>query len=133
MSMATAIIGLVGVFLGAAMTQLGAFLTDRRQVRSEAARWARNEKAAAYDGAIRHLLRAANRRSKLDVHAGAILSQEGVGQMFDDLVEAQFWLHALATRCGSSQRERIANAAQLLDKTVEAFAYQGPAKERPGS
>lgn len=126
--MATAAIGLIGVFLGALMTQVGSVLTDRRQSRTEAARWRRDQKAAAYDGALRHLLRAANRRSKVGGEGGAFVSKEDVGQTFDDLVEAQFWVHMLATRCGAAQVDRIMSASARLDEFVDFLVRgtQGP-------
>lgn len=133
--MAVAVIGLIGVALGALMTQVGSVLTDRRQSRTEAVRWRRDQKAAAYDGALRHLLRAANRRSKLTVGAGAvgaIISQEDVGQLFDDLVEAQFWVHVLATRCGAAQVDRIMGASARLDEFVDYLVRGKPIPEGEG-
>jgi hypothetical protein len=119
--MTAAVVALIGVFLGALMAQAGSVLADRRQARTEAIRWRRDRKAAAYDGALRHLLRAANRRSKLTAEAGAVISQEDVGQTFDDIVEAQFWVHALAARCGAAQAGRIMDAGAILDAFVDSL------------
>jgi hypothetical protein len=124
--MAVAVIGLIGVALGALMTQVGSVLADRRQSRTEAARWRRDQKAAAYDGALRHLLRTANRRSKITGEAGAIISREDVGQFFDDLVDAQFWVHVLATRCGAAQADRIVRVSVRLDEFVDSLVRGTP-------
>jgi len=110
--MAAAIIGLIGVLLGALMTQLGTILIERRQSRAEAGRWRRDQKAAAYDSALQNLLRVANRRSRLTVASGPVIALEDVRQILDDLVEAQFWVRALATRCGPAQVERITTATE---------------------
>jgi hypothetical protein len=134
--MAVAVIGLIGVALGALMAQAGAILTDRRQSRTESVRWRRDQKAAAYDGALRHLLRAANRRSKFIIEAGAVsavISQEDVGQIFDDLVEAQFWVHVLATRCGAAQVDRITGASARLDEFVDFLVRGTPIPESEGA
>lgn len=120
-----AVVGLIGALLGALMTQLGAVLTDHRQVRTEAIRWNRDQKTAAYDNTIRHLLRAANRRSALTGEF-AYIDKAGVRQLFEDLVEAQFWIHTLVTRCDVSQTERITQALQLLDSTVERAGSSEP-------
>ena len=122
--MAVAVIGLVGVLIGTVLAQLGAVFVDRRQARNESARWRRDQKVAAYDGAIRYLLRFSNRRSSLAVEGGrisSILSQEHVREMFDDLVEAQFWLHILTSRCGARQAIRVREAAATLDRYVGAL------------
>jgi len=124
--MAAAVVGLIGVFLGALMAQAGSILTDRRQTQTEAIRWRRDRKADAYDGALRHLLRAANRRSKFTAEAGAVISQEDVGQTFDDIVEAQFWVHALAARCGAAQADRIIGVGALLDAFVSSLVSGTP-------
>lgn len=125
----TAVLGLIGVALGALMTQVGSALSDRRQIRIEASRWRRDQKVAAYDGALRYLLRAANLRSEMILKSGtllAVLSEEAVPQMFDDLVEAQFWVHTLATRCGAAQTARIRGAAARLDELIGFLARSSP-------
>jgi hypothetical protein len=60
--MTAAVIGLIGVFLGALMAQAGSILTDRGQSQTRATRWRRDRKAEAYDGALPCLLRAADFR-----------------------------------------------------------------------
>ncbi|MGF6888615.1 hypothetical protein ABIA39_007863 [Nocardia sp. GAS34] len=119
--MTAAVVGLIGVLLGALMTQLGAFLTDRRQIRNEAIRWCRDQKSTAYDNTIRHLVRAISRRSGVTVNGGGLmltLDDDGVRQFFDDLGEAQFWIHALATRCEVDQMNRITQAAETLGRII---------------
>ncbi|PRY00748.1 hypothetical protein [Allonocardiopsis opalescens] len=117
--MTSAIIGLVGALLGALITLFGAVLTEHRQARREERKWRRDQRAAAYDGALRHLLRAANLRSEFDGGGGsAVLRQEHQREWFDDLVQAQFWLHAATRHCGAAQLDRITGAAELLDGHV---------------
>lgn len=128
-----AVIGLIGVALGALVTQIGSFLTDRRQSRTEANRWNRDQKAAAYGGALRYLLRAANLRSDVVVREGklvALYTVEGTRQMFDDLVEAQFWVHTLETRCGAPQTARIMGAATHLDEYIDQLVRGNMMKSR---
>jgi hypothetical protein len=123
-TMTAAIIGLAGVIMGALMTQIWAIVNDRRQTRHEAERWRRDQLAAAYDGAIRYLLRATNRRSKIFVEGGQImtvLTAEYVREWFDDLVEAQFWLQTLASRCGAAQCDRIRRAIDSLDDLITSM------------
>lgn len=117
--MTVAIIGLVGTTLGALTALLGATLTEKRQARREEARWRRDQRTAAFDGALRHLLRAANRRSEFkDGSGAAILKQEHQREWFDDLVEAQFWLHQGIRYCDASQALALEGAADLLDTHI---------------
>lgn len=123
--MGSAIIGLVGGLLGAAIALFGSVLTARLQARQEARRWERDRRQAAYDGALRYLLRAANRRSEVAVASGgrvvAVMSEEHFREWFDDLVEAQFWLHSLTGCCGSAQLNRLQAVAEFLDESVASF------------
>ncbi|MFJ4368883.1 hypothetical protein ACIP4S_32775 [Streptomyces chartreusis] len=49
--------------------------------------------------------------------------------MFDDLVEAQFWLRSLASSCGPSQVARHSQAADSFDAGVLSLTHdQGAAK-----
>jgi hypothetical protein len=117
--MASAIIGLVGALLGAVTTLFGALLTEHRQARREERKWRRDQRSAAYDGALRHLLRAANLRSEFAGGQGvAILKQEHQREWFDDLVQAQFWLHAATRHCDTAQLGGLTEAAGLLDTYV---------------
>ncbi|MFI8238940.1 hypothetical protein ACIF83_16995 [Streptomyces sp. NPDC085866] len=43
--------------------------------------------------------------------------------MFDDLVEAQFWLRSLVSICGRGQAGRLGQAADELDAAVAAIAW----------
>lgn len=117
--MAAAIMGLVGAMLGALTALLGTVLTDRRQTRREEAKWRRDQRSAAYDGALRHLLRAANLRSEFTGGTGrAVLRQEHQREWFDDLVHAQFWLHQLIRYCDASQLENLQATAERLDSHI---------------
>lgn len=117
--MASAIIGLVGALLGALTTLLGTALSERRQARREDRKWRRDQRTAAYDGALRHLLRAANLRSEFTGGSGAaVLRQEHQREWFDDLVQAQFWLHAAARHCDAAQLGRLTSAVTHLDDCI---------------
>jgi hypothetical protein len=123
--MAAAIVGLIGALLGAMTALIGSALADRRHARQEEARWRRDQRGAAYDGALRYLLRAANRRSGLSRDmSGAgkvrgILTKEHLWEWFNDLVEAQFWLHTLTSRCGAAQVDRIRQVADEVDGAMQ--------------
>jgi hypothetical protein len=85
--MGVAVIGLGGAFVGAAAALVASVLTARIQNRHEQLRWHRDRRQAAYDGALRHLLRAANRRSEFSAKAGrlvAVLGEDQIPEMFDD-------------------------------------------------
>lgn len=127
--MGPAIIGLIGALLGAAAAVVGSLVSARLQALHEKARWQRDRQQAAYDGALRYLLRAANRRSEFTVASGRIstvLSQEHVREWFDDLVEAQFWLRSLTSCCGAGQLERIRETVDALDGAVASLVNGGP-------
>jgi hypothetical protein len=118
--MAAAIIGLVGATVGALATLLGGALTQRWQDRRDDTKWRRDKRAAAYDGALRHLLRAANLRSEfVGGIGGAVLKQEHQREWFDDLVQAQFWMHAVSQYCGPDQLSGVLETARLLDSHVD--------------
>ncbi|MGV9428009.1 hypothetical protein ACWDO7_27440 [Streptomyces sp. NPDC003656] len=53
------------------------------------------------------------------------MSEEHIREWFDDLVEAQFWLHSLTGCCGSAQLGRLQEVAEALDKSVGTF-MSGP-------
>lgn len=123
-AMTAAIIGLIGAVVGAVTAVIGSTVSDRRQARREELRWRRDRQGAAYDGALRHLLRAANWRSGLSLRGGAVtayLKEENIADWFDDLVEAQFWLRTLAGRCGPAQVVPITQAADRLDESISSI------------
>jgi len=118
--MTAAIIGLVGAGLGALITLFGGMLTEERRVRRDEATWRRDKRAEAYDGALRHLLRAANLRSEFHGGAGgAVLKTEHQREFFDDLVQAQFWLHTAARYCSGTELEALRNVTEVLDAHID--------------
>ncbi|MDX6421002.1 MAG: hypothetical protein QOG28_5622 [Trebonia sp.] len=130
--MTAAIIGLIGAVFGAVAAMAGSALSDRRQMRQEDIRWRRDQRVAAYEGALRHLLRAANMRSRFLADGGTVITQEDQREWFGDLAEAQFWLHALIGRCESAQSARLEDTAQKLDDAISSMnAGRGLAK-KPG-
>ena len=120
--MVTAIIGLVGATLGAVITLVGAALSERRQDRRQERFWLRDRRTEAYDGALRHLLRAANVRSAFSASAGPYVAKEHVRELFEDLIQAQFWMHALLRYCGAEQKARLMEAAHSFDALVSRFS-----------
>jgi hypothetical protein len=117
--MTVAIIGLAGALLGALTTLFGTILNDRRLARREDAQWRRDQRSAAYHGALRHLLRAANLRSGFTGSSGmAVVVQEHEREWFEDLIQAQFWLHQLVSYCAGPQLSRLQAAAAHLDLHV---------------
>ncbi|MFD0773914.1 hypothetical protein ACFQZ2_08250 [Streptomonospora algeriensis] len=116
--MVAAIIGLVGATLGAVITLVGSALSERRQDRRQERIWLRDRRTEAYDGALRHLLRAANIRSTFSASGPSYVAKEHAREHFEDLVQAQFWMHALLRYCGSEQEDRLAEAARELDTQI---------------
>jgi hypothetical protein len=93
-------------------------------MRQEDIQWRRDQRVAAYEGALRHLLRAANMRSELTVKGGTlttILSQEHMREWFGDLVEAQFWMHTLISRCEPAQSVRLGDSTEKLDDAIRSL------------
>lgn len=114
--MAIAIIGLVGAALGALITLFGGVLTEGRRARRDEVTWRRDKRAEAYDGALRHLLRAANLRSEfLGGTGGAVLKTEHQREFFDDLVQAQFWLHTASRYCSGPELDALRQVTEVLD------------------
>jgi hypothetical protein len=122
--MTAAIIGVIGAVLGAAAALISTALSDRRHAREEQQSWFRDQRTTAYDGALRYLLRARNRRSTINASSegGASLSPEHHREWFDDLVEAQFWVRTLSTRCSPSQAYNILRVANRLDEAIDVVA-----------
>jgi len=121
-----AIIGLVGALVGAIAALVGSVISGQLQARQESSRWRRDKRQAAYDGALRHLLRAANRRSGFQLDEGRLTPVLGeVGGWFDDLVDAQFWLRSLTTVCGHATAVRLRSAADTLDNAVKSMDWGG--------
>ena len=122
--MASAVIGLVGALLGAVVALVGSLVSARLQARQEHVRWQRDRRQAAYEAAVRYILRAANRRSHIAVHGGRVtpmMSEDFVREWFDDLVEAQSSLRSLTVICGERQATRLEQAADRLDEVVTAM------------
>ena len=116
--MAAAIMGLIGVTFGAIAALFGSAWSDRRHARKEEACYRRDQRNAAYEGALRYLNRAAKRRSELLFGATgsrALLSGEHVRDWFDDLTEAQYWVRILVSRCGPAQVPRMRQVMHALD------------------
>jgi hypothetical protein len=130
--MTAAITGLIGAVFGAMAALVGSALSDRRQARQEDIRWRRDQRVAAYEGALRHLLRAANMRSKVHIQHGAmtgVLSEEHQREWFGDLVDAQFWLHTLISRYEPAQSAHLGDSANELDNAISSMnAGHGSAK-----
>jgi hypothetical protein len=131
--MTAAVIGFIGAVLGATTALVSAYFSDRRQARHEQDRWRRDQRGVAYEQALRHLLRAANWRSALSYSAGNGMTfhveQAQVGDLrawFDSLLEAQFWLRTLATRCGAAQMDQIRSAALKIDQAISTADSRGP-------
>jgi hypothetical protein len=119
-----AVIGLAGAVFGAVTALVGSALSDRRRMRQEDIQWRRDQRVAAYEGALRHLLRAANMRSGLHLQGGnltTVLSQEHMRDWFGDLVEAQFWMHTLISRCESAQSARMGDSTEKLDDAIRSL------------
>lgn len=134
--MTAALIGLIGAMFGAVTAFAGSALSDRRRMRQEDIQWRRDQRVAAYEGALRHLLRAANMRSELTVKGGTlttVLSPEHMREWFGDLVEAQFWMHTLTSRCEPAQSVRLGDSAEKLDEAIRSLnAGRGSGKKAPG-
>lgn len=129
--MTGAIIGLIGAVFGAVAALAGSALSDRRQMRQEDMRWRRDQRGAAYEGALRHLLRASHMRSRIGIFDTQVSSVGGFSQFstsdehqnewFSELAEAQFWLHTLVSRCEPAQSVRLGDSARRLDETVSSM------------
>lgn len=52
---------------------------------------------------------------------GTVLTKEGVKELFDDMVEAQFWVSALTIYCSEDQRQRVNDVSRDINRTVEEF------------
>jgi len=117
--MAVAIIGLAGAALGALITLFGGMLSEERRNRRDEATWRRDKRAEAYDGALRHLLRAANLRSEfLGGTGAAVLKTEHQREFFDDLVQGQFWLHTASRYSTKAELDTLHEVTGLLDAHV---------------
>lgn len=127
--MTVAILSLVGTLLGALTALVGTALSDRRKERTAAADWTRGQRSAAYEGALRFLLRATN----LPYEAVADDSEDAAlrryREWFSEIAEAQFWLQTLMARCGADQVSRLAEAAEALDTATapspDALVHRG--------
>lgn len=129
--MTATIVGLIGAVLGATAALFGAAWSDRRQARIEEARYRREQRAAAYEGALRYLNRAANRRSELIfgiTGSRAYLGGDHVRDWFDDLVEAMHWLRVLESRCGDVQTPLIHQVVKALEEAAKDLD-QGTSRE----
>ena len=120
-----ALFGLLGAVVGGGATLLGSLLTARQHARLQRDRAARERREQAYASTIRHLLRAMNRRSSFHVEGGQItpiLEKGSVPELFDDLVEAQYWLAVTTTVCSDQERASIEHAREQMDGFVTDFA-----------
>ena len=122
--MSSAIVGLIGAAIGAIAGVAGAFISQQMQARAAQERALHSKKEEAYSSTLRYLLRAQNRRSEISVEGGTfgtVLTKEGVKELFDDMVEAQFWVSALTIYCSEDQRQRVNDVSRDIYRTVEEF------------
>jgi hypothetical protein len=112
--MIAAVFGFAGAVLGAVTALISAALGDRRHTRAEHLQWCRDQRTAVYAGAIRYLLRAAYRRSEISPNGSALNSPEHQREWFDDLVEVQYWMRTLGSRCGEAQKATVDATADKL-------------------
>ena len=117
--MTAAVIGLIGAALGALITFFGGQFNAARQARRDEVTWRRDKRAEAFDGALRHMLRAANLRSEFTGgNGGAVLKTEHQREFFDDLVQAQFWLHTAARYCSGHELAALRDVMEVLDTHI---------------
>jgi hypothetical protein len=125
---AAAVAGFAGAIIGGAATLLGTTLAARQHARREREKWLRDRKESAYGNTIRYLLRASNRRSEFKVEGGklvSLLAKEHVRDLFDDLVEAQYWLAVLTTACGKEQVATLERTSRDFSDLVTAMTSGG--------
>jgi len=117
--MAIAIVGLVGAALGALITLFGGILTEQRQARRDEVTWRRDKRAEAYNGALLHMLRAANLRSEFLGGSGkAVLKAEHQRDFFEDLVQAQYWLRTAARYTSGTELSALRAVTEVLDAHI---------------
>jgi len=128
-----ALAAVLGAGIGALATVAGSALTAHQQGAQQRAVASRQRKEAAYDNAIRSLLRARNRRSVLTAEGLAVIAKDDIGTLFDDLVDAQHWLSVLVTACGSKQRQPIEAASSRLNDAVNQLTTAGAPARKGGA
>jgi hypothetical protein len=120
--MSSAIAGLIGAAIGALAGVTGAFISQRMQARATRERALLSKKEEAYSSTLRYLLRAQNRRSAISAESGQpYIGEEAVIEVFDDLVEAQFWASSLTIYCSEEQRETVKKVSRDLNEAVANF------------
>jgi len=111
-----AFVAVIATVVGAMLALVGGAATARRQGRRDERKWLHDQRAAAYDGTLEHLLRVANHRSEFaDSDGRTVLLQEHQAEWFDDLVRAQFWFQKLVRYCDESQQIALNASAKRLD------------------
>jgi hypothetical protein len=119
-----ALAGLLGALVGGGATVAGSILGNTQQARHERRDRHEQRKVEVYSNSLRSLLRAAHRRSEVQVESGKLMSIMGkdmIATWFDDLVDAEYWTTVLTTACGSRQRAVVQEAARALHQAVNMF------------
>jgi hypothetical protein len=130
----TLLASILSAVVGASIGFVGGWLSDRRNERQEQARWRREQRTTAYDAALRHLLHAANWRSKTVVKTGTPISEAPErGQWFHEVQQAQFWLRTLGSHCGTTQYDRLHRATDELDDVIASMSSIGASEILIGS
>jgi hypothetical protein len=122
----SAIAGLIGAAIGALAGVAGAFISQRMQARATQERALQSKKEEAYSSTLRYMLRVQNRRGGVSAETGPYITKEGVKELFDDIVEAQYWASTLTIYCSKAQRETVKEVSHNLNETVEDFVSGKP-------
>jgi hypothetical protein len=119
--MDSTVAGLIGAAIGALAAIASALATSMLQERQERKKWQRDKKQEAYANSLRYILRALNKRSKIDMEQGAILGEDGIKEWFDDISEVQIWLTTLSIYCPPAQRGKIIAVLDEVRAATEDF------------
>jgi len=109
----------MGAGIGASATVIGNLVNTRSQASHERTSWNRERKEAAYNNAIRYVLRARNRSSGLTEEGMSHMTEESIAAFFDDLVDAQHWVSMLTTACADDQRNALVAVRERLNRIVD--------------
>lgn len=112
-----ALAGVIGAAVGATAGVAGTLISVLSQVRSQRRATQQQRKADSYAAAIKHLFRAAVRRSEF-TETGAVLSKQDQSDWFLDLADGLQSLTAVIAYAGKGYREELIDVVQLYGGAV---------------
>lgn len=120
-----ALAGLLGAVVGAAAGLGGAVVAAASQARTMTSQFGRQQRVAAYSGAVLSMFRAAGRRSQVTGEGYVLLSKEDQAKWFLDLIDAVNGLTSASAFCSPTYQSELQTLLVQYRELVQQITHHG--------